>query len=184
METTETLDQTPEQVLLENENNRAFLRQAIDRQKSLSKVIPLTTTSADEILRAIESTARQQNITLTLGKTAIVGVTADGTQLGTVALIERALLGTGRNLADGRSTRHIEAADTDTTRDEMTVAQKTAYIAAHGLDAYLKLNAKRKPVFSKSAETLTRMQWLSMPRTERVLLNFSEGQISAIMGRR
>lgn len=181
---TEIMDQTAEQVLIENENNRAFLRQAIDRQKSLSKVIPLTTTTADEILRAIESTARQQNITLTYGKSAIVGVTADGTQLGTVALIERALLGTGRNLADGRSTRHLSDAGSDVARDEMTVAQKSSYIDAHGVDAYLALNAKRAPAFSKSPDTLTRSQWLSLKRPERVALNFTERQISIIMGRK
>src|ERR1700690_4070293 len=132
----DTLDQTSDQVLIENENNRAFLRQTIDRLKSQSKVIPLTSTSSNDILLAIESVARAQNITLTLGKSAVVGVTADGTQLGTVAMIERALLA-NKNLCDGRSVRHLADASSDVSRDEMTPAQKSAYISAHGVDAFL-----------------------------------------------
>jgi hypothetical protein len=180
---TEILDQTSDQVLIENENNRAFLRQAVSRLATQSKVIPLKSTSGDDIVRAIESTARAQNITLTLGKTAIVGVTADGSRLGTIELIERALLA-NKNLADGRSVRHLADASSDVSRDEMTVAQKSSYIDAHGVDAYLALNTKRKEVFSKSPETLTRAQWLSLKRPERVALNFTEHQIALIMGRK
>jgi hypothetical protein len=180
---TETLDQTSDQVLIEAENTRTFLRGAIARLATQSRVIPLSSTSSNDILLAIESTARQQNITLTLGKTAVVGVTADGTRLGTIEMIEKALLA-NKHLCDGRSVRHLADAGSDVTRDEMTVAQKSAYIDAHGADAYLALNAQRTPTFSKSPDTLTRTQWLSMKRPEKVALNFTERQIALIMGRK
>jgi hypothetical protein len=180
----ETLDQTTEQLLLEEQNTRTFLRGAIDRLKSQSKIIPLTTTTSDDLLQAIESTARQQGITLTYGKTQIVGKQADGTTLNTIELIERALLGTGHNLADKRSTRHIESGSfTDLYRDEMSPLQKSVYLRDHSIEQFMALPSKRTVGFVADSNLMTKAQYLSLPWKKRAALGLGEKEISAILKR-
>ena len=164
---------TPEQ---DEQNNRASLRGNIMRQLPTSAVKAKQDATAEEILRAIEALP---DIKRHQSGGNLVGETADGKKLNLVQLIERALLATPA-LADGRSTRHVEQS-TEHFREEMSVPQKSAFITAHGEEAFAKLPQKRPAAFSRDAGIITKSQYLSLPVTER--MKYTESQIAQIMRR-
>ena len=161
---------TPEQ---DEQNNRAFLRGNIMRQLPASAVKAKQDATAEEILRAIEALP---DIKRHQSGGNLEGKTADGKTLSLVQLIERALLATPA-LADGRSTRHVEQS-AEHFKSEMNTTQKSAFITAHGYDAWAKLPQRRIAAFNKDASVITKAQFLTLPVSER--MNYTENEIAHI----
>jgi len=175
-EETRTPEQIAAQAAIDEQNNRAILRGNIQRLLPTSAVKPKQDATTEEILRVIEALP---DIKLHRSGGTLVGETADGAKLGLIQLIERALLLTPA-LADGRSTRHVELSAAQ-FKSEMTPAQSSAFITAHGLPAFEKLPYKRPAGFSRDPNVITRLQYLALPRSER--MKYTESEIAHIMRR-
>lgn len=172
-----TSEQIAAQAAIDEQNNRAILRGNIMRLLPTSDVKAKQETTAEEILRAIEALP---DIKLHRSGGSLAGETADDKKVSFIQLIERALLATPA-LADGRSTRHVELS-AEQFKSEMNTTQKSAFIAAHGYDAWVKLPEKRSAAFSRDARIITKPQFLRLPRTER--MKYTEDEIAQILRRK
>ncbi len=175
-EETTTPDQIAAQAAIDEQNKRAILRGNIMRLLPTSEVKAKQDATPEEILRAIEALPQ---IKLHHSGGTLAGETADGKKLSFIQLIERALLATPA-LADGRSIRHVELS-AEQFKSEMTPTQKSAFISAHGYDAWVKLPGSRSAAFSRDARVITKSQYLSLPVSERV--KYTEEEIAQILRR-
>jgi hypothetical protein len=171
-----TAEQIAAQAAIDEQNNRAILRGNILRLLPTSAVKPKQDATPEEILRAIEALPEMK---LHRSGGNLVGETADGKKLSFIQVIERALLASPA-LADGRSTRHVELS-AEQFKSEMTPTQKSAFISAHGYDAWVKLPERRIAAFSRDARVITKSQFLSLPVSERA--KYTEDEIAQILRR-
>jgi hypothetical protein len=166
-------------LLIEAENNRTILRGTIAKVLPQSAVLPKQGVTSDELLRSIE---KLPGLKFTYGSGTMVGQTTDGKTVNLDGLVERALLASP-GLADGRSTRHVQAGSVELFRSEMSLAQKAEFLKTHSPEEFGALPLKRTSGFVAD-DQMTRKQYLSLSLRQKTALAFTEAQISAIMRRK
>jgi hypothetical protein len=179
---TENQERSAEQSAIDAQNARVLQNGIIATLLPQSAILAVQGTTANEVRIAIEALPAATGVKLKYVGNFIEGTTVDGKPLTAIQVVELALRQNPK-LADGRSTRHL-VVGADVVRSEMTPAQASEYINRFGLKAWEALEQKRPAIFVRDPETMTRSQWMSLKRPEKVALNLTEKQISNIMGRR
>jgi hypothetical protein len=163
------------QALIDAELRRAHTRQTVQNALRTSRVVALDSTIAnpEQVLQCIEK-LRDITLHINAGGSQFVGTDRAGQTYSAQTLVEMALLA-NKDLADGRSTRHVTDLNTADeliqAKSDLNQVETMAYIDRYGLPAYECLPLKREiKLPDVDPEEMGKAQYMAMSRQKRTAL--------------